>query len=375
MGKSVQQRKQNKDDWFDSVVQNAILFLNSSFENLENSPRSSVIDLYTAIELLFKARLMKEHWALIITRPEDAKITSFENGNFHSVYLEQSEKRLTNICGEKFKKEAMDNFKALGEHRNQIVHFAHTGFGENRKTVIFEHWASWYYLYDLVTKQWSEIFDSYLKHFERFNKRIYRNTDFLQVKYDAIDKDIENEKKKGTEVLTCPSCHFNSAVVKKTNYWGKDFECLVCDVKDEIPKEIKAAISCEHCDKLVSYFLLRSNECNHCSGEISEKYALDEYIKIYHEGYEDDEDLYHCLPVGHCHNCESETATVVVIEGVEVCVSCGVQGWRIMFCEHCSEYVTGDRNKIVHFACHLCEDEVRKGIEESFAQFEAECGE
>lgn len=375
MGQSVQQRKQNKDDWFDSVVQNAILFLDSSFKNLKDSPRSSVIDLYTAIELLFKARLMKEHWALIITRPEDAKITSFENGNFHSVYLEQSEKRLKNICGEKFKKEAMDNFKALGEHRNQIVHFAHTGFAENRKTVIFEHWASWYYLYDLVTKQWSETFDSYLKHFEMFNKRIYRNTDFLQVKYDAIDKDIDNEKKKGTEVLSCPSCHFNSAVVKKTNYWGKDFECLVCDVKDEIPTEIKTAIPCEHCNEPVPYFLLRSNECNHCSGEISEKYALDEYVKIYHEGLEDDEDLYNCFPVGHCHNCESERATVVVIEGVEVCVCCGVQGWRIMLCEHCSEYVTGDRDQIVYFACHLCEDEVRKEIEESFAQFEAEFGE
>lgn len=270
----------------------------------------------------------------------------------------------------------MDNFKALGEHRNQIVHFAHTGFGENKNTVIFEHWASWYYLYDLVTNQWSGIFNDYLKIFEVFNRRIYKNTEFLKVKYEAVVKEIDIENKKGNEILVCPSCQFDAAVVKKINYWGKDFECMVCDVKGEIPIEIKTVIPCEHCKVPISYFLLTDNKCNHCLSDITENYALKEYIKIYHKGYdEDDEDLHSCLPVGHCHSCESETPTVVVIEGVEVCVVCGVQGWRIMQCEHCSEYVTGDRDKIVYFACHLCEEEVRKEMDANFAMFESELAE
>lgn len=373
MGKFVNQKKQNKDGWFNSVVNNAILFLKSSIEHLDTSPRNAVIDLYTAIELLFKARLMKEHWSLIITRPEEAKITSFENGDFHSVYLEQSEKRLKNICGEKFKKEAMDNFKAIGEHRNQIVHFAHTGFGDKKNEVTLEHWASWYYLYDLLNTQWSETFKDYRKHFESLNKRIYINNEFLKVKYDAIKNEIDIENKKGNEVVNCPSCKLDSAVIKKVNYWGKNFECLVCDVKDEIPVEIKASIPCDHCNEQVSYFLLADDKCNHCKNEINEDYALSEYTKLYREDCgEEDEDVDNCYLIGHCHSCESEKPSVVVVDGIEICVFCGIQGWRIMLCEHCDEYVTGDRDKIVYFACHLCEDEVRSSIDAEMKEFEEE---
>ena len=372
MGKFVNQKKQNKDDWFNSVVKNAILFLKSSIDHLENSPRNAVIDLYTAIELLFKARLMKEHWSLIITRPEEAKITSFENGDFHSVYLEQSEKRLKNICGEKFKKEAMDNFKAMGEHRNQIVHFAHTGFADEKNAVTLEHWASWYYLYDLVNTQWSETFEDYRKHFAALNKRIYRNNEFLKVKYDAIKNEIDIKKKQGNEIVNCPSCKLDGALINKVNYWGKDFECLVCDVKDEIPVEIKASIPCCHCNEQVSYFSLADDKCNHCKNEINEMYALSEYTKLYRNGYEEDEDVDNCYPIGHCHNCESETPSVVVVDGIEVCVFCRVQGWRIMQCDHCGEQVTGDRDRIVYFACHLCEDDVRSSMDAEMKEFEAE---
>lgn len=151
MANYIKQKINDVDGWFDAVVTNGILFLESSVNNLTTSPKSSLIDLYTAIELFFKARLMKEHWSLIISKPETASKRKFESGDFHSVYLEQAYTRLENICGEQIKKEAMDNFKALGEHRNQIVHFAHTGFSGKETEVIIEHWVSWFHLHELLT--------------------------------------------------------------------------------------------------------------------------------------------------------------------------------------------------------------------------------
>ncbi|MDN3454696.1 MULTISPECIES: hypothetical protein [unclassified Psychrobacter] len=61
MANHIKQNKNDVDGWFDAVVNNGIIFLDSSVSNLSKSPKSSLIDLYTAIELFFKARLMKEH--------------------------------------------------------------------------------------------------------------------------------------------------------------------------------------------------------------------------------------------------------------------------------------------------------------------------
>ena len=55
------------NEMFDSLVRNAIDFLKKSVDELEKSPKYSVIHFYTAIELFLKARLLAELWTLIIT--------------------------------------------------------------------------------------------------------------------------------------------------------------------------------------------------------------------------------------------------------------------------------------------------------------------
>jgi hypothetical protein len=386
LAKFISQRKQNKDEWFNSVVKNAFLFLKQSVNNLDEIPRSSIIDLYTAIELLFKARLMKEHWSLILTKPEDADITRFENGDFHSVYLEQSEKRLKNICKESFKLEAMNNFKALGEHRNQIVHFAHTGFSNNSDELVIEHWGAWFYLHDLLKTKWYAIFSDFQSAFDSLHTKMQNRKGFLNVKFDAVFNLIEIEKKKGNEVKTCPSCSFDGALITQENYWGDDFHCMVCDVKDEIPKVLDVTIECEHCGVDVSYFMLEEHKCYSCKRSISRNYALDEYTKIYRSdyGYSEEEDrvaiedgvvfddadsLY---PIGFCHNCKADKPSVVKVGSLDICVFCEVRGWRILFCDSCDNHVTGDPDKIKYFACHLCEDEVRAQYNKEMEEFEAE---
>lgn len=379
LNKSTGQKKQNKDGWFDSVVYNAIFFLKSSLENLEKNPRNSVIELYTAIELLFKARLMKEHWSLIVTKPEDANITSFENGDFHSIYLEQAEKRLKNICGEKFKKEALDNFKALGKHRNQIVHFAHTSFNKEKNIVLVEHWASWYYLYDLISNKWSDIFEEYKAEFYTLNESIRKNINYLKIKFEDIQEKLNIERSKGREVLECPSCYFESAVVTRVFHFGKNFECLVCDVKDEIPIDILTTIGCEECGEEVQYFMLTDKKCTHCQNEVSRGYALVEYTKLYQVHDEDEEFDESAYPIGHCHICECKTASVVEVDigleyfGMPVCLNCDVRGWNIIECEHCEKYVTGDGDTIRYVGCHLCTVEKRDQIQEQVEQDALNC--
>lgn len=357
---NIKQNKNSVDGWFNAVVTNGILFLDSSVSNLSKSPKSSLIDLYTAIELFFKARLMKEHWSLIISKPESAVKEKFESGDFHSVYLEEASIRLKNICGENIKKEAMDNFKALGKHRNQIVHFAHTGFSGKETEVVIEHWVSWFHLYKLLTNNWADIFTSYLGLIDEIDVRVKLNHNFLKVKFDLIQDKIEIEKKRGSRIVSCTSCELESAKILKSHGWGEDIECLVCDVKDLKLKAIETSIPCLNCNKEVKYFMVKDHKCTECQTELASEYALEKYTEIYKEQdpetrYDDEAD-----PLAYCHKCQVEKQTVLNLEGMWVCVECEDRGWPALDCENCDSFVTGDVETISYFACHRCEDEVRK---------------
>jgi hypothetical protein len=249
VAKSIIQAKQSESEWFVLVVENAISFLDSSVKSIETSPKNSIIDLYTAIELFFKARLMKEHWSLILAKPEEADINKFENGDFRSVFLAQAHKRLEKISKETFEKAALDNFLNLGMHRNQIVHFAHTDFKGDKASVIVELWASWFYIYELLTNQWAKYFDEYMERFSSINTEIRNHIGYLESVLDIRTPQIKIELEKGNEIVECPSCTLLSALIDKdtpitqvgkmrpVNTWGpinypaKKYTCLVCNVK------------------------------------------------------------------------------------------------------------------------------------------------
>ena len=56
------------EEIFDSVVRNAIDFITTAIIELKEKPKYSVINFYTALELFFKARVLKEHWTLIVKK-------------------------------------------------------------------------------------------------------------------------------------------------------------------------------------------------------------------------------------------------------------------------------------------------------------------
>ncbi|MDC7813846.1 MULTISPECIES: hypothetical protein [Pseudomonas] len=108
------QERRTKEELFDALVKNALGFVNTSIEHLKKKPKNAIVDLYTAVELFLKARLMSEHWTLMLSKPETGDLQSLAVGDFLSVSLDDALKRIPAIIGEKIEKEASDNFKALG---------------------------------------------------------------------------------------------------------------------------------------------------------------------------------------------------------------------------------------------------------------------
>ncbi|WP_236450507.1 hypothetical protein [Stutzerimonas stutzeri] len=361
--KWLKQERRTKEELFDALVRNALGFVNTSIDHLQQKPKNAIVDLYTAIELFLKARLMKEHWTLMLAKPETGDLQNLAVGDFLSVSLDDALKRIQSILGEKIDQDASDNFKALGEHRNQIVHFAHSGMDNPSKTqagVIVETWASWHYLHALLTGPWEAVFQPYAVELQVLNQRMMRQGDFIKARFEILKPQIEIQEKKGNKIVPCGHCHMSAAIVGETHPWGIDYTCMVCGVGDTAVEECNAELHCPGCNAPFKFFEKGLHACPACGHQITTDILIDLCTKQFPEGDDWCEEGH--VHIASCHKCQHPQPSVFFIEGMWSCVSCFDRGWGAVACERCGEFVTGDMERIKYFACHKCESDVREHL-------------
>src|SRR5690606_2370472 len=110
-----------------SLTRNAFDFLERGISEFDQTPKYSVIHFCAAVEMLLKARLMKEHWSLIVSRPDQANLAKFMDGDFISATLAETRERLRDVAREDIGNDAYNSFRALAQHRNKMVHFFLSG--------------------------------------------------------------------------------------------------------------------------------------------------------------------------------------------------------------------------------------------------------
>ena len=113
-----------------------------------------MIHFHAAVELIMKARLLWEHWTLIVTRPENANLKNFRSGDFQSVSIKDAKTRLESIVQDGLTQREYDCFLQLSDHRNRMVHFYHLGTSGNKaelEKIVTEQCLAWYHV--------SRIFD------------------------------------------------------------------------------------------------------------------------------------------------------------------------------------------------------------------------
>lgn len=249
----VKQTVQNNEQLFDSLVINAIDFLESSIDDLNIRPKNSIVDFYTAIELFLKARLMLEHWTLILDDPSKANKQKFSVGDFNSVYFNDAVQRLKTIIGIKLDDNILDEFRTLGAHRNQIVHFAHTGYSStqaNKAGVVAQQWSSWHHLYNLLTVEWKDEFIKFKEEFERVHKRMLQQKEFLSTRFNELSKEIDVLRLKKIKIVKCRQCGLEAGKVNDTHKWGDDYECLVCESQGVAVEQVTDTLPCPNCKGL-----------------------------------------------------------------------------------------------------------------------------
>lgn len=333
---------------FESLTRSALDFLNQAARDLKKAPKYAVINMATAIELFLKARLVREHWSLLVARPESATRATFESGSFQSVGLNDSIERLRNIAGLNLSKNEEAAFRELRDHRNKLVHFFHEDYLTNPSKAVLsnitaEQCRAWFLLRRLLENHWSPAFEPYATEFRKINKLIEKNREFLDGKFRALRPEINAAIKAGSTYETCGSCgHLSTEITE----WFKPIVESRCAVCERYTKYVDQP--CPDCGTPIRIEDVGEGTCSSCGYKTTLPWLV-EQLGPYEDPKEDPETAY-------CSFCENpEARSVIPIGDALVCLACWEEHSRIGQCGWCGESVAGDLDDSYVTGCMMCD--------------------
>lgn len=216
-----------------NLINNGFDFLEKAIDQFQKEPKFSVINFCIATELFLKARLMKEHWSLVVA--DKPNIDSFRKGDFKSINFKDIIPKIKAVTGEAFEKEVIDCFHGLANHRNKMVHFYHDiSKGESDKQIeqiVIEQCNGWHFLSTLLEK-WDEIFAPYKEKIVHVNNKMKRHKVYLNTVYENRLPEIKLAIRKGIIFEKCGVCHNQSSEITKQTDYLYECRCRVCHFLD-----------------------------------------------------------------------------------------------------------------------------------------------
>jgi hypothetical protein len=313
----------------EALVANALDFLNNATNDLETRPKQSVIAFYTAVELFLKARLMHEHWTLVVTR--DADRDRFQQGDFISVSFEDACRRLDKVVGSPLSRSTYEAFDRVRKHRNKMVHFYHQGALDEKglEEIALEQLSAWLALRDLITAQWREAFKPAALNLFRINQQFSRHRQYFCAKFHRVQDHIAQLAGAGERIEACPTCEFAACQVSEGPESVFTSHCHVCSayrgwIEGPCPK-CGSTMQAGGLDPICM-------DCFHVfkASELAEQW--DEQLTPTPPGR---------TAPGNCAECHGES-TVIDWKNCYVCVECTETFRELHECEWCGEHSTED---------------------------------
>ena len=337
-------------DIFDSLTRNAFDFLERGIVEFDQTPKYSVIHFCAAVEMLLKARLMKEHWSLIVSKPDQANLAKFMAGDFISVTLEDARARIRDVAGEDIGDDAYASFRALANHRNKMVHFFHNGLESDEKAkaqIVAEHCRSWFHLHRLLNR-WGGYFHDFGSEIAHADRAMKGHRKYLAAKFKALKPELDAARKAGSAPKACSACGFKAAIPDALDDQIASLRCLVCD-----HTETQVELECPHCGEPIVIATEGYATCEHCEERIEPEHLVDALTK----DVVGTKDYFETGLPANCGNCEGYH-TVVERGGHYFCTNCFDIFDDIEQCQWCNEYNTGDMEHSYSVGCSQCDGKV-----------------
>jgi len=241
----------DKEKYFDKLIHNMLENLNKSLDCIKTDGKTSIICYFSALELLFKARLFKEHWALIFQNIDDRKsnINNLKNGDFYTVSFDTAISRIQNLLQD-LDVGYKTHFEDLKQTRNRLIHF--DCIEKDAKDLsISKISETWYYVYYLLNIKWKDMFSEYSVEIEKINNKMQKFSEhFWHSKKEALIKSNINKYKNNplyslikihNRPLICDYCNLSFDKSKNLNFMKMQFDnetftltrkCDICEHED-----------------------------------------------------------------------------------------------------------------------------------------------
>ena len=321
---------------FQSLVKNALDFLRKSMAELEEDPKYSVINFYSALELFLKARLMREHWSLCASDADKASKEQFAKGDFQSIGLKEAATRLKNIVNESLGDAEVAVYDTLRERRNQAVHFFHPSDLSDVPRVATEQLKGWHYLHHRLAHIWKDHFRPWLDELAELNRTMIRRADFYPAVFDDLSSVVAVRRKKGHLWAKCEWCSQDSAFVEGSPSAGiYRTRCIVCG-----DQHYACFLPCQKCQKPALRRFGESAHCQHCGNLNSSSFdetATFYAAKVLHQDSTTDIGTAYCGLCGYMPQ-----KSVVTVGDLCWCLAClqVEDKYAIGSCHYCGEQAT-----------------------------------
>lgn len=342
--------------FFDSVADNAIDFFDASIKDFKSKPKYSVINFCSGLELVLKARLLTEHWSLILKLPDKAELSKFKNGDFISVMVGETVDRLAKVCNENFSSDEKKCFEHLRDHRNKVVHFYHDAYsgepdGKLLEEIAAEQCKAWCYLHRRLIGDWAKYFKKQRGAIEGINKALHGHRVFLKAKYTTLKPEIKNEISAGSEFSTCAACGYLAAQVHEVEEPVWQTECRVCSTRDSFLR-----MACPQCKEMTDIDDIASAFCKNkdCETDITLDDVMGKYVPS-HDPKDEEEQAYYCAA------CEHYEKSATVLGDRYFCFWCKEWFDTTDQCDYCGEHLVGfDSAESALYGCSMCETAARE---------------
>jgi hypothetical protein len=332
---------------FENLVRNGIDFLQKAMSQLDEDPKHSVINFYTAVEIFLKAPLVLEHWTLVVV-DRDFSRQRYEAGDFISVTFEDACSRLGNSLNRPLTKGAKDAFDRVRRHRNRMVHFYHSGIsGKQREAIKLEQAQAWFELNRFITDTWHDEFHSFTQEFKRMERSLIANNHYARAKYENLATKIDGMKKAGTVFAECPYCKTAGLQVDEVVENLTSYHCIVCFQRD-----VRLKVTCPECGDQDQYVVADDGfTCGECDHSISSEGVydlLDDSKKRYTKDYFD------ASTPANCGECQGHHTVCEYGDGY-LCTSCLAYTDSVGHCEWCNDSMTGSTEDTYVTGCEFCD--------------------